>query len=193
MRKLVLTLFIIMGTLSARAQSLLETLNASLAAMGDYQVEVSVAMGDTTTEGSYAVSDQNFYMRLFSTDYYHIDGVMYEVNTERKEIVVDYYRWIDGNEIVSNPANIFNVLARDYNQTEVTVDGRKTVKLVARNGNGDSIIVIADHSGKLPSQIIYLNEQLPMVVTLKSIKRVDSTISTFDKEKYPGFELIDMR
>ena len=132
-------------------------------------------------------------MRLFNTDYYHIDGVMYEVNTERKEIVVDYYRWIDGNEIISNPANIFNVLARDYNQTESTVDGRKTVKLDARNGNGDSIIVIADGGGKLPSQILYLNSQMPMVVTLKAIKRSTSSVATFDKEKYPGFELIDMR
>ena len=193
MRKLILTLFIIIGTLSARAQSLLQTLNDSLVAMGDYQVEVVVAFGDTTTEGSYAVSGQNFYMRLFNTDYYHIDGVMYEVNTERKEIVVDYYRWIDGNEIISNPANIFNVLARDYNQTESTVDGRKTVKLDARNGNGDSIIVIADGSGKLPSQILYLNSQMPMVVTLKTIKRSTSSVATFDKEKYPGFELIDMR
>ena len=172
MRKLILTLFIIIGTLSARAQSLLQTLNDSLTAMGDYQVEVVVAFGDTTTEGSYAVSGQNFYMRLFNTD---------------------YYRWIDGNEIISNPANIFNVLARDYNQTESTVDGRKTVKLDARNGNGDSIIVIADGSGKLPSQILYLNSQMPMVVTLKSIKRSTSSVATFDKEKYPGFELIDMR
>ena len=120
MRKLVLTLFIILGSFSASATSLLETIERSFAALGDYRVTFTVTMDNMVTEGSYAVSGNDFYITLYGAEYYVADGVKYEVNAERKEIVVDSAESL-GGDLLSNPAQGFSTLARDFNQTDITI------------------------------------------------------------------------
>ena len=109
MRKLVLTLFIILGSFSASATSLLETIERSFAALGDYRVTFTVTMDNMVTEGSYAVSGNDFYITLYGAEYYVADGVKYEVNAERKEIVVDSAESL-GGDLLSNPAQGLQLL-----------------------------------------------------------------------------------
>lgn len=192
MRKLVLTLFIILGSFSASAASLLETIERSFAALGNYRVTFTVTMDNMVTEGSYAVSGKDFYITLYGAEYYVSGGVKYEVNAERKEIVVDSADSL-GNDLLSNPAQGFTTLARDFNQTDITIDTRKAVRLSARNGGVGDILVVADKDGKLPQMIVYIYDNARMTIVLDSIEPIAGGIPRFDRTNYPDFELIDMR
>ena len=192
MRRLILTLFIIIGAFSASAESLLEKFERQLAALGDYRVEFTVTIGDTTTEGSYAVSGEDFYITLYGTEYYVSDGVKYEINSSRREIVVDSAQSL-GGDLLSNTAKGFSLLARDFEQTDITIDARSAVKLTPRNGDSSRIVVVADKSGKLPQMIVYAYDSERMTIVLDSITPVAGGIPRFDRTKYADFELIDMR
>lgn len=192
MRKLVLTLFIILGSFSASAATLLETIERSFAALGNYRVTFTVTMDNMVTEGSYAVSGNDFYITLYGAEYYVADGVKYEVNAERKEIVVDSAESL-GGDLLSNPAQGFSTLARDFNQTDITIDTRKAVRLSARDGGVGDILVVADKDGKLPQMIVYIYDNARMTIVLDSIKTLAGGIPRFDRANYPDFELIDMR
>ena len=192
MRKLVLTLFIILGSFSASAATLLETIERSFAALGNYRVTFTVTMDNMVTEGSYAVSGKDFYITLYGAEYYVTSGVKYEVNTERKEVVVDSAESL-GGDLLSNPAQGFSILARDFNQTDITIDTRKAVRLSARNGGVGDILVVADKDGKLPQMIVYIYDNARMTIVLDSIKTLAGGIPRFDRANYPDFELIDMR
>ena len=192
MRKLVLTLFIILGSFSASAATLLETIERSFAALGNYRVTFTVTMDNMVTEGSYAVSGKDFYITLYGAEYYVTSGVKYEVNTERKEVVVDSAESL-GGDLLSNPAQGFSILARDFNQTDITIDTRKAVRLSARNGGVGDILVVADKDGKLPQMIVYIYDNARMTIVLDSIEPITGEIPRFDRTNYPDFELIDMR
>ena len=192
MRKLILTLFIIIGAFSASASSLLEQFEQSLASMGDYGVTFSVKIGDVATEGHYAVSGNDFYIVVGDVEYYVAAGVKHEVNRVRQEIVVDSAESL-GSDLLSNPAQGFSILARDFEQSDAVVDSHRAVRLTPRSGEGGQIVVVADKSGVLPHTIIYIYDDAQMVITLERIESLDSGIPRFDASKYVDFELVDMR
>lgn len=192
MRRVILTLFIIVGCFSASAESLLSCFERSLAALGDYRVAFTVTMGDMVTEGNYAVSGNDFYITLYGAEYYVADGVKYEINSERKEIVVDSAQSL-GGDLLSNPAQAFSILARDFEQREVSIDSRRAVRLSERNGGAGDMLVVADKNGTLPQMIVYIYGEERMTIVLDSIESLAAGIPRFDRSKYADFEVIDMR
>lgn len=192
MRRLILTLFIIIGTFSASAEGLIEHFENSLKGLGDYSVTFTATMGDMVTSGNYAVSGSDFYIVIAGVEYYVAQGVKHEVNSERKEIVVDSAESM-GGDLLSNPAKGFSILARDFEQRDVTIDSRKAVRLSPRSGEGGEILVVANKGGNLPQMIVYIYDDSRMIITLDAIETLTSGIPRFDRSKYPDFELIDMR
>lgn len=192
MRRLILTLFIIIGTFSASAEGLIEHFENSLKGLGDYRVTFTATMGDMVTSGNYAVSGSDFYIVIAGVEYYVAQGVKHEVNSERKEIVVDSAESM-GGDLLSNPAKGFSILARDFEQRDVTIDSRKAVRLSPRSGEGGEILVVANKGGDLPQMIVYIYDDSRMIITLDAIESLTSGIPRFDRSKYPDFELIDMR
>ena len=192
MRRVILTLFIIVGCFSASAESLLSCFERSLAALGDYRVAFTVTMGDMVTEGNYAVSGNDFYITLYGAEYYVADGVKYEINSERKEIVIDSAQSL-GGDLLSNPAQAFSILARDFEQREVSIDSRRAVRLSERNGGAGDMLVVADKNGTLPQMIVYIYGEERMTIVLDSIESLATGIPRFDRSKYADFEVIDMR
>ncbi len=192
MRRLILTLFIIIGTFSASAEGLIEHFESSLKGLGDYRVTFTATMGDMVTSGNYAVSGNDFYIVIAGVEYYVAQGVKHEVNSERKEIVVDSAESM-GGDLLSNPAKGFSILARDFEQRDITIDSRKAVRLSPRSGEGGEILVVANKGGDLPQMIVYIYDDSRMIITLDAIESLTSGIPRFDRSKYPDFELIDMR
>ena len=192
MKRVIFTLFILVGCFSASAESLLGCFERSLAALGDYRVAFTVTMGDMVTEGNYAVSGNDFYITLYGAEYYVADGVKYEINSERKEIVVDTAQSL-GGDLLSNPAQAFSILARDFEQNEVTIDSRRAVRLSERNGGAGDILVVADKNGTLPQMIVYIYGEERMTIVLDSIESLAAGIPRFDRSKYADLEVIDMR
>lgn len=192
MRRLILTLFIIIGAFSASAEGLIEHFENSLKGLGDYRVTFTATMGDMVTAGNYAVSGSDFYIVIAGVEYYVAQGVKYEVNSERKEIVVDSAESM-GGDLLSNPAKGFSILARDFEQRDVTIDSRKAVRLNPRSGEGGEILVVANKGGNLPQMIVYIYDDSRMIITLDAIESLTSGIPRFDRSKYPDYEVIDMR
>lgn len=192
MRRLILTLFIIIGTFSASAEGLIEHFENSLKGLGDYRVTFTATMGDMVTSGNYAVSGSDFYIVIAGVEYYVAQGVKHEVNSERKEIVVDSAESM-GGDLLSNPAKGFSILARDFEQRDITIDSRKAVRLNPRSGEGGEILVVANKSGNLPQMIVYIYDDSRMIITLDAIESLTSGIPRFDRSKYPDYEVIDMR
>ena len=116
----------------------------------------------------------------------------YEVNSSRREVIVDSAESL-GSDLLSNPAQGFSILARDYEQTNITIDARAAVKLTARNGDSGRIVAVADKSGNLPQMIVYAYDDTRMTIVLDSISTLADGIPRFDRTKYADFELIDMR
>ncbi|MBQ6869799.1 MAG: hypothetical protein IJO17_04970 [Alistipes sp.] len=192
MRRLILTLFIIIGAFTASAEGLIEHFENSLKGLGDYRVTFTATMGDMVTAGNYAVSGNDFYIVIAGVEYYVAQGVKHEVNSERKEIVVDSAESM-GGDLLSNPAKGFSILARDFEQRDVTIDSRKAVRLNPRNGEGGEILVVANKGGNLPQMIVYIYDDSRMIITLDAIESLTSGIPRFDRSKYPDYEVIDMR
>ncbi|MBQ9138516.1 MAG: hypothetical protein IJX65_07775 [Alistipes sp.] len=197
MRKIVLTLFIIIGTLSASAQSLLDTLSESLAAMGRYEARVQIAIDDYSLAGGYIVEGTDFYAYMDGVELYVADGVKYEVNSRKGEVTIDTAQSL-GSDIVSNPAQGFALLKEQFVAKATTVSGAAAVELTPKaeyseQYGGQSVTVVADSSGKLPAQVIYREGSSSLTVRFLSVAPYQRPLPRFDSEKYAQYELLDMR
>lgn len=192
MRRVLSALFIIIGIGSASAESLLDTFEQSLAQMGQYSVKFTVTMDQYSSSGSYIVSGSDFYAAVDGVEYYVAGGVKHEVNSSTKEVTIDSAESL-GSDIISNPAKGFAALARDFDAAPTTVEGCKAVRLTPKQGGAESIVVVADSSGKLPQRIVYYYDTAAMVVTLQQVSKYSGKLPAFDPSKYADFELVDMR
>ena len=90
MRRLTLTLFIIIASWSvAAAQSLLDTFEKNLAQMRVYRAQFTVEIDGYQTSGSYIVEGDNFYATMAGVEIYVAQGLKHEVNAEAREVVID--------------------------------------------------------------------------------------------------------
>ena len=192
MKRVLSALFIIIGIHSASATSLLATFEQTLAAMGRYCVEFTVTLDQYTTSGRYIVSGNDFYAAVAGVEYYVAGGVKHEVNSQTKEIIVDSAESL-GSDIISNPAQGFSALVRDFDAADTAISGHKAVILTPKQGGADSVVVVADQSGKLPQRIVYCYDTAKMVIELRKVERYATELPTFDSSKYADFELVDMR
>lgn len=192
MRRLVFTLFMLICSFSASAESLLDTFEKSLTALGAYKVCFTVNLDNSyTLAGEYVVEGANFYVRLGNTELYVTDGVKYDVANDRREVVVDSAQSL-GGDILSNPASAFARLKEQYNVSQSVVDGRATARLESKDG-AQSAVVVADSSGKLPESIVYSQSESFVKITFTSIAASSESVPRFDRSKYAQYELVDMR
>ena len=73
MRRLALTFFVLLSVFAASAQSLLDTIEQSLATLGAYKVEFTVNLDNSYTfTGRYIVEGANFYVGVKDTELYEL-------------------------------------------------------------------------------------------------------------------------
>lgn len=192
MRRLTLTLFIIIASWSvAAAQSLLDTFEKNLAQLGLYRAQFTVEIDGYQTSGSYIVEGDNFYATMAGVEIYVAQGLKHEVNAEAREVVIDSAASL-GNDILSNPANGFKLLKEQYNLTPTTVDGAPALKLSQKEGS-QTILVVADKGGALPKRIVYSDGGAELTITFTSIAATNSPLPLFDASRYVDYEVVDMR
>ena len=192
MRRLALTFFVLLSIFAASAQSLLDTIEQSLATLGAYKVEFTVNLDNSYTfTGRYIVEGANFYVGVKDTELYVADGIKYEVSDQKREVVIDSAESL-GSDVLSNPAKAFARLKEQYNVEQTVVDGRAAVNLTAKGGD-HSATVVADSSGVLPESIIYVQDGGVMKITFTTIAAHKESLPRFDRDKYVQYEVIDMR
>lgn len=199
MRRTLSILFLLVAaTAAAMADEasvrILKNIERNLAALGTYRAEFEMTAGEYTVRGEYCVAGDDFYMKADGTEVYAADGVRREVNTPKREIVVD---GIDtaARDIVSNPARGFSLLLEDFDSATVEQGGRTCVVLSPKPSSPmrETIVVITDGRGEYPSEIVYGSEAGNVVVKLLSVARMSGDIPRFDASRYDGYETVDFR
>lgn len=172
--------------------NLLQQFQQNLAALGRYRVEFLVAVEGYKASGEYVVEGRDFYMTSDSVALYVAGGVKHEVNMRKREVTVDTATNL-GNDLISNPADAFAALARDFDVEEVGTAPRK-VELRERSRNtGDRITVEADASGRFPKRILYHSGGSTLAIELLSVGSSAEPLPRYDRASYAGYEVIDFR
>ena len=192
MRSLILSLFIIIGISAASAQSLLDSFSQNLAAMGCYKAKFAIVVDGQTVGGQYIVDGSNFYVAAEGVELYVADGVKYEVNSAKREVVVDSAASL-GGDLLSNPAHCFDNLKLQFNATDSVEAGVKMVKLTPKEGSGESINIYADSRGELPGRIVYNFDNGSITILFASIAPYSAALPVFEQTRYAEYEVIDMR
>lgn len=198
MKKRAFTLFIIIATCATHlsAQSLLDTFVRTLSSMGRLSTEFVVNMTEQnesmTFEGSYIAEGQNVYVKMQDIEIYAADGVKYEVNSQSKEIIVDSAATL-GDDLFTNPKAFLSNLTSEYNTLDTELEGLKAVLLTHQDITKTmQITILANDDATLPETIV-MEEGTTVLTVGFDFKPSNKPIPRFSRDKYPDFELIDMR
>ena len=193
MRRIVVALFIIIGIATASAETLLDGISARLAALGAYKATFTVAVDGVNISGYYIVEGQNFYVSTEGMELYVADGVQYQVDGSKREVVVDSVTTL-GSDILSNPAHSFELLKQQYNAMDGAQGAVRSVRLTPKQGSGETIDIYADSANGLPHRIVYsFSNGGSLTILLTAIEPYSGTLPRFEQTRYAEYEVIDMR
>ena len=163
-------------------------------ALGAYDAKFKVAAGDYTTEGSYAVSGDNYYITLDEAEVYSDGKVRYEVDHNREEVNVDNVDLTSRN-VLDNPTRCFDFVDSGYESdifaekdSQITIHLRSTDAAI----EGDIYLTI-DTTSARPQKLEYKLYDDIIVVDVISLEKRKTKINSFDKSKYKDYEIIDFR
>ena len=189
MRRVVLTLFIIIASLcSASATTLLDAIERTLAGMGAYSVALAVSIDNRTMNYYYIIDGENCYVQSQGFELFVADGKAYEVNSDKREVVLNSAEFYSKDDVLLNPTRLCAYLKQNYTATTL----KQGLKLTPTLGT-HSILLLPDNSGKLPYKIIYSESGAEITVEFTSIQPYSEPLPRFDMGKYAEYELVDMR
>ena len=163
-------------------------------ALGAYDAKFKVAAGDYTTEGSYAVSGDNYYITLDEAEVYSDGKVRYEVDHNREEVNVDNVDLTSRN-VLDNPTRCFDFVDSGYESDMFEQNGsQQTIHLRSTDAaiEGDIYLTI-DAASARPQKLEYKLYDDIIVVDVISLEKRKTKINSFDKSKYKDYEIIDFR
>lgn len=215
MRKIALKLSLAIGMLGSvaatdglaqkdkRAEVILDAMSKKYKAMPAYQAAFSYsAPGAKPFTGDLTVKDAKFRLKLAGQDVYNDGKTMYTYIKESNEVNVQEYDNSATGDF--NPARIYSIYKEGYNYKYVKADKQ----------NGRAVDVIELTPEKKNTQIAKV--QINVDKTDKSVRgwqitdkggkvtsytitrftpnaKVTDTYFVFDKSKYPGVEVVDLR
>ena len=162
--------------------------------LGAYDAKFKVAAGDYTTEGSYAVSGDNYYITLDEAEVYSDGKVRYEVDHNREEVNVDNVDLTSRN-VLDNPTRCFDFVDSGYESDMFEQNGsQQTIHLRSTDAaiEGDIYLTI-DAASARPQKLEYKLYDDIIVVDVISLEKRKTKINSFDKSKYKDYEIIDFR
>ena len=170
-------------------------LSQTVKTMGNYAVCFTVTMGEHKASGDYKVGADRYALCLGSIEAYGDAECRYEVDTSRREMVIDRVDKSSRN-ILSNPLSAFDFIGEEYIATMVSEDAcRVVVKLTPRQNEGGVgvVEVTVDKRTTLPKRLVYKPSGESIRIDIDSIATIADAPEKFDASKYPNFEIIDFR
>ena len=198
MRKLILSAFVLLMSLSAMAdeasKSTLQRVARYVEALGAYDAEFKVKAGDYVVEGEYAVDGDNYYIELDAAEVYSDGKVRYEVDNNREEVNVDNVDLTSRN-VLDNPTRCFDFVDSGYESKMYAQDGaQSTIHLRSTDPaiEGD-IFLTVDAATAKPKRLEYKLYDDVIVVDVLSLKKRAERVKSFNKSAYKDYEMIDFR
>ena len=178
-----------------KATERVAALSQSVKALGNYAVRFMVEMGEQKVSGNYAVGRGRYYLALGNIEVYGDAECRYDIDTSRREIVIDK---VDNNSrnILNNPLSAFDFVGEEYVARTLTDDGsRVVVRLTPRQDTEQNgvVDVVIDTRTNLPKSLIYRPSGDSIKINIEHIGAVAVAPAAFDNSKYKDFEVIDFR
>lgn len=191
----VLALFVCVSAVAdEQSKAALQRVARYVEALGAYDAKFKVEAGDYKTEGSYAVSGDNYYITLDEAEVYSDGKVRYEVDHNREEVNVDNVDLTSRN-VLDNPTRCFDFVDSGYESdifaekdSQITIHLRSTDAAI----EGDIYLTI-DTTSACPQKLEYKLYDDIIVVDVISLEKRKTKINSFDKSKYKDYEIIDFR
>lgn len=181
---------------AGRATEILDKLAAGFRSMGAYGVTFDVVANDFTTQGSYAVSDDRYYMTLGDAEVFCDGKTRWEVDNRRREVTLSEVDTKSRN-ILNNPVRAFDFLGSEYTPLLASEkDGRAVVMLtpVSKSASATGNITVTVVTATMrPVALSYEYDGEQVGITIGSITPQKTPLKSFNKANYAGYEFIDFR
>lgn len=170
-------------------------LSAFFRSLGSYRVVFEVRSAEASFPGYYSVGDGRYYISLGAAEVYGADDTRYEVDNDRREVVIDRVDASSRN-LLNNPAHAFDFMEEEFRAESLSdTAGVVTLRLTPRRSGGGigAIDVSVDRATGRPYRVEYLFEGEKIGIDIRSVTAESAAPARFDRSKYAGYETIDFR
>lgn len=184
-------------TLAAgRAAEIIAQLSSGFRTMKGYSVAFTVTAGDYLSKGNYAVEGDRYYLTLGDAEVFCDGETRYEVDNRRREVTVTGVDPSSRN-ILNNPTQAFDYLGSEYTPSLLWErDGKAAVLLTPLRkvtASSYKITVTVSLAPIRPESLSYDYDGEHVQIALGSITPQSTSIRSFDRDKFAGYEFIDFR
>ena len=215
MRKLICSIFFLIGTLSVlmaqndpKAQVILDEMSKKYKEMPSFKAKFSYTLENPTSkinetaEGEIVVKGGKFYLKLPQQEIYNNGTTVWTYMKESNEVTVSAY---EPDEDDINPTKIFTLYKKGYKYillAEQPTEGGKTVDVIDmeptdHKGQFYKIRLIINKKDKsIKKWIMFEKNGSKYTYVIKSFvpdAGIDDNFFNFDKSKYKGVDVQDIR
>ena len=178
-----------------RSLAVLRQLTSAFTQMSGYSVDFEVQTADGAIPGYYEVNGPNYYMQVNDMEAYGDAQFRYEVNSSKREIVIDLVD-LESHNLLNNPTRAFDFVEGEYatellDETDQMAVIRLTPKSV-RSAVG-AIDIEVDTTRSMPVAVIYEVDGDRVRIDIRAVSDREASALAFDRSKYPDYEWIDFR
>lgn len=176
------------------AQTLLRRTADYISSLGRYTARFGITAGEYSSQGSYTVDGDAYYIEVDGAEVYCDGKTRYEVDNGRREVNVDSVEGASRN-ILDNPTRCFDFVGTDY---DVGVSSRTasdtTLHLRSRDASveGDIYLTVETATGR-PRHITYELYDDRIEVAVESLEPSREAVRRYDAKRYSDYETIDFR
>lgn len=176
------------------AQTLLRRTADYISSLGRYTARFGITAGEYSSQGSYTVDGDAYYIEVDGAEVYCDGKTRYEVDNERREVNVDSVEGASRN-ILDNPTRCFDFVGTDYDAgVSSCTASETTLHLRSRDASveGDIYLTVETATGR-PRHITYVLYDDRIEVAVESLESSRGAVRRYDAKRYPGYETIDFR
>ena len=190
-------MFAMLCTLSAIAQGDAQWWISRLdVTLGErYAMQISVAVGEEEPlEGLFMVDGDDYYISLGIMEVYGAGELRYEINNERKEVIIDRVD-LESFDLLTNPTNAFRFVDDEFRSELVASDDKgATLRLTPRDEafGIDSIELRLSRSedGVCPEVVAYDYGGDSVSITLAALPWSERRLPKWDKQAYRAYDIV---
>lgn len=189
-----LMLSLVAAAADDEAQTLLRRTADYISSLGRYTARFGITAGEYSSQGSYTVDGDAYYIEVDGAEVYCDGKTRYEVDNGRREVNVDSVEGASRN-ILDNPTRCFDFVGTDYDAgVSSRTASETTLHLRSRDASveGDIYLTVETATGR-PRHITYVLYDDRIEVAVESLDPSRGAVRRYDAKRYSDYETIDFR